>query len=296
MSKSRSLFYFSLIYFFLNGTSCRVPEDLKKKSEESLAQLKESGAEFKEHFFDANGKTIYAVASGCESEKKNILIFIHGSPGGWQNYAWYLENKKLTEKFCVLSLDRPGFGKSGPNEAVADVEKQAELLSVAIKKFSSSMIKPGNAKTTLVGHSYGGPIAARIASIPENKIHSLVLLAAPLSSREEEIQWYNKIADWNWVKKMLPQEIQNSNDEMLPLKSQLSYLESFWKNISCKTILIHGREDSLVPFQNLEFFQNQLPKSQLSTITLDEENHFIPWTQKELLEKTFLDLANSDFY
>ncbi|PJZ57893.1 alpha/beta fold hydrolase [Leptospira barantonii] len=291
MLHNRSLFYFSLIFLFLIGISCRVPEDLKKKSEESLVELKESGAEYKELFLESKGKNIYAVASGCESEKENILIFIHGSPGGWQNYAWYLENKKLTEKYCILSLDRPGFGKSDPNEVVADVEKQAVILNDAIGKFSNSIRKNETLKITLVGHSYGGPIAARIASISENKIHVLVLLAAPLSSQEEEIQWYNKIADWNWVKGMLPQEIRNSNDEMLPLKPQLFSLEPFWKKISCKTILIHGKEDSLVPFQNLEYFQNQLPKSQLLTITLDEENHFIPWTQKNLLEKTFLDLV-----
>ncbi|PJZ31689.1 alpha/beta fold hydrolase [Leptospira kmetyi] len=291
MARNRSFFYFSLVLFFLNGISCRVPEDLKKKPEESLAQLKESGAEYRELFLETKGKRIYAVASGCESKKENILIFIHGSPGGWQNYAWYLENKKLTDKFCILSLDRPGFGKSDPNEAVADVEKQSVLLSDAIQKFSNSIPKIENQRITLVGHSYGGPIAARIASIPENKIHTLVLLAAPLSSRAEELQWYNKIADWNWVKKLLPQEIRNSNDEMLPLKSQLFSLEPFWKNISCKTILIHGKEDSLVPFQNLDFFQNQLPKSQLLPIALDEENHFIPWTQKNLMEKVLLETA-----
>ncbi|XDD49287.1 alpha/beta hydrolase family protein [Leptospira sp. WS92.C1] len=268
--------------------SCRLPEDLEKKPEESLILLKSSGAEPKEINFTENGKKIYGVSTGCTSEKNKIIIFIHGSPGGWQNYFWYLGNYALNSSFCILSLDRPGFGKSESSQAVPDVEKQAVILENTIANFRSKFDFSGKKKILLVGHSYGGPIAAKIASNPSNGIAGLLLLAASLSSEEEEIQWYNRIADWGWVKDLLPQEVTNSNEEMLPLKSQLRTLEPFWKTIRCKTILIHGVKDSLVPFANLKYFKTQLSPSILTTISLEEEDHFIPWTQKPLIEKTLL--------
>ncbi|EMG11317.1 alpha/beta hydrolase family protein [Leptospira interrogans serovar Grippotyphosa str. LT2186] len=146
-----------------------------------------------------------------------------------------------------------------------------------------------NTKIILVGHSYGAPIAARISIVFSYKIRALVLLAAPLSSKEEEIRWYNQIADWTWVKNLLPLSLKNSNDEMFPLKSQLESLEKFWKLIPCKIILIHGKKDSLVSFHNLEFFKSIFSPSKLTTIELEKEDHFIPWTQKVFLEKIFLE-------
>ncbi|AXR62398.1 alpha/beta fold hydrolase [Leptospira mayottensis] len=289
MSLTSVIFLFSSMWFFFSGISCSIPEDLKKEPEESLIRLQRSGVKLRELYLDAEGKRVYGVAAGCRSDNQNILIFIHGSPGGWQNYSWYLGNEILTAKYCVLALDRPGFGKSEPNEGIPDVEKQAYILEKAIHNFLNTIQIPRKVRILLVGHSYGGPIAARIVTTSTYKIHALVLLAAPLSSKEEEIRWYNKIADWNWVKILLPIEIKNSNDEMLPLKSQLETLEKFWKNIPCKMILIHGKKDSLVPFQNLEFFKTQVPQSQLTTIELETEGHFIPWTQRELLESIFLE-------
>ncbi|MBW0433857.1 alpha/beta hydrolase family protein [Leptospira yasudae] len=282
----------TLTLFLVSGVSCKIPEDLKKKPDESLLQLKESGATPSEVYLKSGNRKLYGVASGCKTGKQNILIFIHGSPGGWQNYAWYLENKNLLAKYCILSLDRPGFGNSNPGMVLADVEAQATSIGNAIHEFLKSNSTSNKKNIVIVGHSYGGPIAARIASDPKNHINVLVLLAAPLSAEHEEIRWYNQIADWAWVKFFLPVEIQNSNDEMLPLKNQLYSLEIFWTKIQSKIILIHGRKDSLVPFKNLEYFRTHFLKSQLTTIALDEEDHFIPWTQKNLVEKVLLDVAN----
>ncbi|EMO53718.1 alpha/beta fold hydrolase [Leptospira noguchii] len=284
---SHYVFQILFLISFL-GCFCSIPEDLKKKPKESLILLKKSGINFKEFNFNVEGKQIYGVASGCNLKNQNILIFIHGSPGGWQNYSWYLENKTLNKKFCIFAMDRPGFGNSNPNEAIPDVEKQAFILGKTIQNFLDQIPLDKNIRIVLVGHSYGGPIAARISIIFSYKIATLVLLAAPLSSKEEEIRWYNKIADWVWVKNLLPISFKNSNDEMFPLKSQLEFLEKFWKLIPCKIILIHGKEDSLVPFHNLEFFKSIFSPSILTTIELEKEDHFIPWTQKILLEKIFL--------
>ncbi len=277
-----------LLFLFL-GNSCNIPEDLKKKPKESLILLKNSGINYKEFNFNVEGKQIYGVASGCNLKNQNILIFIHGSPGGWQNYSWYLENKTLNKKFCIFAMDRPGFGNSDPNETIPDIEKQASILGKTIQSFLNQIPLDENIKIVLVGHSYGGPIAARISIIFSYKIDTLVLLAAPLSSKEEEIRWYNQIANWVWVKNLLPTSLKNSNDEMFPLKSQLESLEKFWKLIPCKIILIHGKEDSLVPFHNLEFFKSIFSSSRLTTIELEKEDHFIPWTQKILLENIFLE-------
>lgn len=286
----RTILLFSLCFGLL--FSCRLPEDLRKKPEESLQRLREEGAQIREFHFLEDEVEVYGVASACELKNQNILIFIHGSPGGWQNYTSYLGDKILTSSFCILSVDRPGFGKSSPDQSLPDIERQAYILGRAISQFQRTVGNEKNAKIVLVGHSYGGPIAARIASFPDLNIAGLLLLAAALSGEAEEVRWYNRVADWNWIKRILPREINHSNSEMLPLKKQLFDLTPHWKEIQCKTILIHGKEDSLVPYRNLEYFQTQLSKTILKTIPLEEENHFIPWTQKELIRKLLLEFLD----
>ncbi|TGK31700.1 alpha/beta hydrolase [Leptospira gomenensis] len=277
---------FFLILLF-SVSKCRLPEDLKKKPDESLNGLKESGAYPEEIFLKIEHRTVYAVSSGCESKNKNILIFIHGSPGGWNNYSWYLGDPELRNFFCIVSFDRPGFGKSGAERPIPDVEKQARILDRAIDSLTGTLFK--EKKILLVGHSYGGPIAAKIASDTKDPSRmGLILLAAPLSAEVEEVQWYNRVADWSWIKRILPNEINNSNEEMLPLKSQLASLETAWKRIRCKTVMIHGRDDSLVPFSNLEYLKTVLPATILKTVELEDEDHFIPWTQKDRIRTTIL--------
>ncbi|EMN29259.1 hypothetical protein LEP1GSC083_0745 [Leptospira interrogans serovar Pyrogenes str. L0374] len=132
---SQYVFQICFFLFLFLGSYCSIPEDFKKKPKESLILLKNSGINFKEFNFTVEGKQVYGVASGCNLKNQNILIFIHGSPGGWQNYYWYLGNKTLNKKFCIFAMDRPGFGNSNPNEVIPNVEKQAFILGKTIQFF-----------------------------------------------------------------------------------------------------------------------------------------------------------------
>ena len=40
------------------------------------------------------------------------IIFIHGTPGGWQAFQGYLADPQLQQDFFMVSVDRPGWGGS----------------------------------------------------------------------------------------------------------------------------------------------------------------------------------------
>lgn len=64
--------------------------------------------------------------------------------------------------FGVLTIDRPGYGKSDAvPEATNTFERQGELLDAAIAEATSKL---GHAKSVLVGHSIGGMIALEVAA------------------------------------------------------------------------------------------------------------------------------------
>ena len=59
--------------------------------------------------------------------------------------------------------------------------------------------------------------------------------------------------------------------------------------ITCKTIVIHGDKDKLVNYGNLKFMKENITNADiLKAITLKDTDHFILWTNFELVKKELL--------
>jgi len=80
------------------------------------------------------------------------VVFIHGQPGLGSDFD--LVEQHLGDGFCVLSPDRPGYGASG--RAAVSMHENVEF-------FADLMEKTGFRPAILVGHSYGGGLAALLA-------------------------------------------------------------------------------------------------------------------------------------
>ncbi|BDA80314.1 alpha/beta hydrolase [Leptospira kobayashii] len=284
--KNKNLFWICMIFIFSVCFNC------SSDPQKSLSKLKSEIPDVKEFHITAEDRKIFLVTSGCLKNKNKILIFIHGSPGGWSDYIFYLKDKDLRNTFCILSLDRPGFGLSGIESPVADLQLQARLIRIAIDRFLKDEFVSDLPKLILVGHSYGGPIAAKIAIDISYKKDALFLLSAPMDSQLEEVRWYNRWATYFFVKIFLPKEIINSNDEMIPLKWQLTDWDGIWKFIDFPVISIHGKNDFLVPFENVKYMRKKINPLRFESIELEGENHFVPWTQEKLVKDKIL-MVNS---
>lgn len=269
-----------LILFFLLGCS--------SGSDSRLREAKSQHSDISGNFYGLN-HALYAVESGCLEKKKEVLVFIHGSPGSWSDYEKYLTNDSLRTRYCLIAFDRPGFGNSLPDYSLSDPKLQAEYILDSLDQFGQSH-NLESVKLVLVGHSYGGTIATHLALYKLNTKVTLVLIASPMDARLEELKWYNRLANYYIIRLILPRDLVHSNDEMLPLKSQLSALENEWKETNFKIILIHGKNDSLVPFENVHFVKEKAGKNLISSIEIEDENHFLPWTKKDLIISTLINL------
>ena len=79
------------------------------------------------------------------------MVFLHGWGGSWQSWAPIVE--RLKKNFTVYALDLPGFGLSALPKPFSLDDYVAEL----VKFFEKQKIK----KPVLIGHSFGGQIAAK---------------------------------------------------------------------------------------------------------------------------------------
>lgn len=281
--------HFPLVLSLCFLTGCTSFPEWKMTEAEALQDFSRAGVAYKE--IDTNKGSeaaIHSVSVGCPGKtEKDVLVFIHGSPGNWIHFWRYMKDPDLLSAFCMIGLDRPGFGSSpGP---LPDIDKQAKRI---LNSLYSILSKTPKRKLVLVGHSYGGPVAARIAALEENGATHLVLLAAALDPEKEELKWYNRAANTGLARSILPADLLTSNMEMLPMKEQLLAIESDWKKLKAEVYIVQGGQDTLVSPENLDFARRMFPsQSIVREIYLPEEGHFLPWKNFAIVKGLLLEIS-----
>jgi pyruvate dehydrogenase E2 component (dihydrolipoamide acetyltransferase) len=114
---------------------------------------------------DVEGGTINLLEAGEASD--DVVLFLHGFGGDLT--TWLFNQPPLAEKIRTVAVDLPGHGASSPVDGDV-LSKIASTVSAAVQD-----IAPG--KLHLVGHSFGGAVAARIAADQPSRVASLTLIA-----------------------------------------------------------------------------------------------------------------------
>ena len=213
----------------------------------------------------------------------NLVVFIHGSPGSWSAFIDYFRNDTLMRHFDLLSIDRPGFGDSDYGRPEQSLAIQAELMKEVISRFDHQ-------NKILVGHSLGGPVAARIAMDYPKLTRSMVLVAPSIDPNMEKYEWYRTWIKTRIIGALTPTDFWVSNEEIVPLRAELTEMLPLWDHVSIPTIVIQGTADVLVPWQNAEFAKRMLPDSLLEVRYLEGVNHFIPWSHPGEIIRAVFDL------
>lgn len=211
--------------------------------------------------------------------KKN-LVFLHG---------WGLSSKifepiiyRLKNDFEVYSLDLPGFGSSPINKPMI-LKDYAEMVFDFLKK--NKIEKP-----TIIGHSFGGAVAAKLAILHPESISKLILVAASaVRQPRRKMIFIKKTADI--LKPLLPKKIRKlilkilgyDKTDYAQIKS--SELKETFKNvikedlrphfhlIKTPTLVIWGEKDAITPFIEGELIAKSIPNAKLAIIK--NAGHFV---------------------
>ena len=203
------------------------------------------------------------------------LFFIHGSPGDWTAWARYLDSTALSGSGTRYAFDRPGFGGSMPGAVITDLQQQADHIAAAMR-----VLEPQR-PAVLVGHSLGGPLVAWIALRHPEQVCGGVMVAGSLAPALEAPRWYNRLAA-SWLGRWLaPDEMQWSNDEMLPLQSELMRLDAAWPSLHRPLIAIQGERDELVDPRTADYVEQRAPAAWLRVERIADQGHFVLWQQPQ---------------
>ena len=220
---------------------------------------------------DANGiKTNY-----LEAGKGDPVVLIHGSGPGVTSYAnWRLVLPALAENFRVVAPDMVGFGFS---ERPANIQYGVQTWADQVVGLMDTLALP---KVHLVGNSFGGAIALRIATQHPDRVGKLVLMGSmgvpfPITEGLERVWGYQpSFENMRKVLDVFAYSRELVNDELAEVRYrgsiQPGFQESFaamfpaprqrWVEAMCtpeedirrlphRTLIVHGREDQVIPVQ-----------------------------------------------
>ena len=237
-------------------------------------------SEFKSTTIEFSGRPLHFVelSENSGTETKVPVVFVHGTPGGWDDYRIFLANESLQEQFRLIAVDRLGHGKSvGPVQPSLQV--QAASLKAVLDEVSSG---DNEERAILVGHSLGGPIIARAAMDYPDRVSGLVFMASS-ADPERSRKWYNLAGAIPPISWFLSKQLSVANQEILPLKRQLTDMLPLWERIAVPTTIIQGGNDPLVDPRNAQFMSRALINAQVTMVIKPDANHFLHWQQPQIL-------------
>lgn len=138
----------------------------------TLSACRSGGPVVRESQVQASGVSLYVRVAG-NPESGHVLIAINGGPGFSSHYMLDLEQFAGSD-FAVVTYDQRGTGRSGsvpPQAAHFDLLKYVEDLE-AVRETT------GAGKVHLLGHSWGGLVAMRYATLYPERVDSMVLVGS----------------------------------------------------------------------------------------------------------------------
>lgn len=186
-------------------------------------------------------------------QAKPALLLIHGAPGSLLDWKAIAEKATIYNKYRLLIVERPGYGGSEAREAEPSIKVQAEKIAEVLDTEKQAV--------TVLGHSYGGPIAVILGAIKAEKISKIIGLSGQYDPDNEITFNISYLIDFKLFKFLLPRMIWVSNVEKLTHPAGLREILPYYKKVKPPVILIHGDADSLVPYENSLFVQHLLPDS-----------------------------------
>ena len=225
----------------------------------------------------------------------NPIILLHG----WAASSTIFDSitNILKSKYTVYVIDLPGFGKSEEPDTPYNLDNYVDLLFQFIVDLD--IYNP-----ILLGHSFGGRIAIKYASL--YKINKLILVDSAGLKQKNYLKTKSKILLYKLKKKYykITKNVIKYNDLLINsgstdykdasiiMKKILvnvtnEYLEKYLKDITCETLIIWGKKDDITPYYNALKLKKKIKNAGL--VTLEGVGHF-PFIESK---KTFNKIIKS---
>lgn len=219
-------------------------------------------------------------------QPKQLIIFVHGTPGSYTAFRSYLNDPIMQEKFHMISVTRPGW-RNDEDTKVPSLDEQAAALRPLL-----DLDRSGKG-ALLMGHSYGGPVIARTAMNYSELVSGLIFVATTGDPELSAPRWYNRFAVV-LPRFVLGASLKGANAEILPLRPQLEAMLPRWQDLTMPVLIVQGDKDRLVHPGNALFMQRMLVNSEVRYLHREGLGHFVLWEEAPLIRDNLIDIFVSN--
>ncbi|MFK7949998.1 MAG: alpha/beta fold hydrolase [Saprospiraceae bacterium] len=245
--------------------------------------LDDNGYELKATHYNVGEQQMRYVQMG--GEERPMILAIHGAPGSSIDWIGLFNDSTLVNRVKLVAVDRPGYGYSDFGNIEPSLEKQAKLIAPILKKHREK-----HKTIVVIGYSYGGPVAARLAMDYPDLIDGLMLMAASVAPGEEKTYSVSYPTSNKWLEWLVPQSFVNANHEKLTHRESLLRMTADWDRIKAVTTILHGDADNLIYQENAHFAARKLINAEsVKKIILPNIGHEIPFSHPDLVYKFLLE-------
>lgn len=263
----------SLLFLCIVSSSCTVLQ-WRKSDQEIQQKFKDLKIASEISYFKVDTLDLEVRIQAVETDEKKVnLVFFHGSPSSLSAWEGYLLDSSLRETTAMYAIDRPGYGYSNFGDEMTAVDAEAQLMSAIINTYKLQNV-------IAIGTSYGGPLAARVGFL-NDKVKAVVMISPAIDPALEKDIWASRFTQWKLTRWLVPTAYRVAGDEKEVHAEELVALEQDWKSMTIPVVHIHGDDDALVPYENINFSKENFKN--ITIITVPEKGHEIAWKYKEIV-------------
>lgn len=273
-----------------------------KEAEEAFARETAAGSTLRmvtlpelDSRLEKTGRDIHlAYREWGDAAQPTILLF-QGSPGSGRDFD-RIAPGLVARGYHALAIDLPGFGASSQDLADYSFRTHAaycrELLDLL-----------GLEQVDLLAYSMGGGVAIHLADAEPQRVRSVVLLSTIGVQELELLGIYQlnhaihgaQLLSFELADHLIPHfgvvQLEGLNhayarnfydSDQRPLRGMLSRYDR-------PMLILHGRQDMLVPYEAALEHHRLVPQSELLSF---DTNHFMPYTQPELVIEPIADFLD----
>lgn len=223
-------------------------------------------------------RTIRFLESAPDSSPdRPVVLFVHGAPSSLTFFNAFFQDTALIHHARLVAVDRPGYGSSDFGRVETSIVRQAQLLQPLIERYRNAPF------LVLVGSSYGGSLAARLAMNNPETVSHVVFVSSALGPGLEYTFPISYWIDEPPLRWLIPRLILNANDEKLAHRQALEEILPDWGKVRAGVTFLHGLRDELVYPSNVEFARRKLVHASVKQFILPESRHDIVVNKREYM-------------
>ena len=205
---------------------------------------------------DAQQTLAYRETPGGNPDAGRVVL-IHGAPADAGSWNKLLKRADEIDSVELIAIDRIGYGRSTREDELTLAGHAASIAPL--------LLEVNGKRSVLVGHSYGGPVALRLAVDYPDQVGGLVLVAGACDAYMNDAQWFRRLVDGGRL--LVPEPWERANRELLALTDENRAMEPMLDRVTCPVVVVHGTWDGVCPHDStIAYLRERLINAESFTV------------------------------